>query len=120
MKCKHVDCDEQGHTRGLCGRHYDRLRYAANRPQRGEPLSLLERCRAGLNQDCVDCGAAPLFGGKRCGDCFLLRVDARRGWEEHQFYGEAATVATYARGCRCGDCRRASADQQAIYRRARR
>lgn len=118
--CVHVACDGEAHGRGLCKRHYGQLLYRASREPRSTVLTLVERCQAGLNQDCVDCGARPLFGGRRCHDCFLLRRDARRGPDEHRFYGEPATVRSYQRGCRCADCRKASAESQSKYRKARR
>ena len=69
--------------------------------------------RVGRNSRCVDCSAAPLFGGLRCLSCFQLRARVRAG--EH-VGSERPSLSTYAAGCRCRHCKQASAD----YQRARR
>ena len=62
--------------------------------------------RIGRNSRCVDCSAAPLFGGLRCLRHFQLRVLQNRG--EH-ITAERPSVGSYQAGCRCRDCRAASA-----------
>ena len=60
----------------------------------------------GKNPACVDCDDVPLFGGMRCLTCFQSRVRANRG--EH-VAPNPPSAAGYSNGCRCRDCRAASA-----------
>ena len=70
-------------------------------------IDVKERARLGVNQFCVDCARTPFGGGMRCLECFQLRVRVRAG--EHEA-AERPSYATYAMGCRCRDCKRASAE----------
>ena len=108
MTCVNLLCDEPAKTRGLCVVHYRRLQYG----RKGPVTTLDELCRAGLNRACVDCGDVPLFGGKRCGECFLERVDERRGVHT----ADSPVGAGYGQGCRCRPCM----DGAAQYQRERR
>ena len=69
-------------------------------------MSAVELAREGLNRSCVDCSDVPLFGGMRCYPCFYRKVVERRG--EHEADGPPG-YATYVAGCRCRDCKAASA-----------
>ena len=120
MTCVHLECDRPARIRGLCERHYDSLRKRAKRLQAGmsgeQRLTLRQLCNAGLNQACVDCGDAPLFGGLRCLDCFQIRCDSRKGSDEHLFTAKVPSMTTYRDGCRCAECREISARYQRHYR----
>lgn len=69
-------------------------------------MSAVELAREGLNRSCVECGTYPFGGGLRCLPCFQAR--ARQNAGEHTS-SEPVSYATYAMGCRCRGCKKASA-----------
>ena len=81
MMCGEAVCGRPVRARGLCEKHYMRLkRSGLGELQRAVPRqpSTLERlAQEGRNGQCVDCGVPPLFGGMRCLDCFRVRCDER-------------------------------------------
>lgn len=110
-ECAHMMCDNAARKRGLCSTHYSRMHYART----GPVTTLDELCQAGLNRACVDCGAVPFGGGRRCLTCFQDRADRNRG--EH-VANEPPSATSYSQGCRCRECKLASAEY-ARERRAR-
>jgi len=107
-----VKCDSRATARGLCNRHYlQAKKHNFDGVHRAEPTvrtKVEEWARAGENPACVDCGDLPLFGGMRCLDCFQSRCDRRKESEPHQ-YAEPPSYGCYVKGCRCRECRAASA-----------
>ena len=110
-ECVHMMCDRTAKKRGLCLTHYSRMHYARTGPM----TTLDELCQAGLNRACVDCDSVPFGGGRRCLECFQARAIANRGDHVHS---EPPSQAGYSLGCRCRDCKAASAEY-ARERRAR-
>jgi hypothetical protein len=106
-------CDRPASARGMCNHHYQMARKLnllepAERmaPRKTQGVALL--AQKGENPECVDCQDTPLFGGMRCMDCFKARCDSKRDTIPHEF-AEPATYGTYARGCRCRQCKDACA-----------
>lgn len=108
--CVHVNCGRQRYIGQLCTRHHREL-------DEWTPPTPVDLARLGRNESCVQCGSPPLFGGLRCHDCFLSRVEAKRGSSDHAFPDKPATVGTYIAGCRCWECRKASAESRKRQRR---
>jgi hypothetical protein len=81
MMCGEPGCVRASRARGLCEMHYTRLkRKGLDKLHRAAPRlpSILERlAQEGRNEQCVNCGGEPLFGGMRCLDCFRLRCEQR-------------------------------------------
>jgi hypothetical protein len=108
-----VKCERPAAARLLCSSHY-KQEFRAGRleptgrvkPKKAEGLQLL--VQQGLNRSCVDCGDRPFGGGMRCLDCFNVRCQSKADSVPHQF-PDPATYGTYVKGCRCRDCRAASA-----------
>jgi len=109
-QCVHVDCEKQRQDGQLCRRHYRQL-------ADWTPTPVEELARLGRNVACVDCGDRPLFGGMRCHECFLTRVERRRKTSDHLFPDRASTPSTYSAGCRCWDCRKVANANRTMYRR---
>ena len=76
-------------------------------------MNVTRLAQQGTNTRCVDCQARPLFGGMRCLDCFHVRVKDKQGTHVSD---QPPSYSSYQGGCRCRECRRASAD----YSKARR
>ncbi|HEY7823345.1 MAG TPA: hypothetical protein VIG24_10945 [Acidimicrobiia bacterium] len=111
-RCVNLMCDERQAQDGLCAAHWMRL---ANSRDGEMVTTLKERCQAGVNTACVDCGSSPFGGGMRCLSCFQSLARQRAG--EHTI-AEPPSYGTYTMGCRCRDCKRASANYTRLRRQA--
>lgn len=111
-ECAHMMCDQKSKAKGLCAVHYGRMHYASSAIK--TPLD--ELCNAGLNRECVQCGLEPFGGGMRCLACFQKRAMTNRG--DH-VADVPPSNSTYSAGCRCRDCKLASAEYQRQRRRAK-
>lgn len=107
--CSQDGCDRTKRSRGLCDKHYAKVKRAGlGELRKAQPKRATGRkldCQLGQNFNCVDCGEPPLFGGMRCLPCFQSRCSSRM-LEGHHCLKHSPGVGCYAMClCRCVSCR---------------